>query len=236
MTAPEGISNPNITDLDLAEAALSGDEAAAAQIRSPEQSGRIEAALRNRGASPTEASDIAADLWADCFDTRDGRSPLLEKYSGKGALSAFLTRAALNRLIDYKRRQKFRGQLPSAGSEPDGGDGFDRLPDSSGDAEFGEDQLVALLREALLAAFAKVDPEKLVILKLVNVHGLDQGAVAKMWGWSQSKVSRTIGSVINDIREQTIGEMRRIDPWLELKWEDFIHLCAESSGLFADAA
>ena len=235
MSAEIGGGLGQVSELELAEAALAGDESAAAAIRSPQVNAHLESALRNRGASDTEARDLVADLWADCFDEREGRRPLLEKYTGKGPLAAFLTRTALNRLIDYKRRQKFRGQLPGTGngdSEP-AGDAFDRLPDEDAPAADREDQLVGMLRDALLAAFGKIDPEKLAILKLVNVHRLDQSLVGQMWGWSQSKVSRTISSVMEEVRDATLAELHRIDPWLDLRWGDFISLCGESIDLFA---
>jgi RNA polymerase sigma factor (sigma-70 family) len=220
-------------DLERVEAALGGDEAAAAEIRSGQANAQIEAILRNRGASPTEAADLTADLWADCFGERGGRRPLLEKFTGKGPLGAFLTRTALNRLIDFKRRQKFRGQLPGSDDADAAGDAFDRLPGEQAEDD-SEDRLVGMLREALMKAFANIDPEKLAIMKLVNVHGLEQGQVAKMWGWSQSKVSRNISAVMDSIRDDTMAELKRMDPWLELHWEDFIALCKDSTSLFGD--
>ncbi|MED5585220.1 MAG: sigma-70 family RNA polymerase sigma factor [Verrucomicrobiota bacterium] len=225
--APEG----KLEEFALIEAALAGDEAAASTIRCPENNARLEAILRNRGASDTEARDIIADLWTDCFDSREGRRPLLEKFSGKGTLNAFLTRTALNRLIDYKRRQKFRGELPGSRDEQRPGDAFDALPgeEATGDSE---DRLVGLLRDAMLAAFSRIDPEKLVVLKLVKIHGIDQELAGKMWNWSQSKVSRNLSAVMEEIRAATVSELKRIDPWLELRWEDFVGLCKQSSDLF----
>ena len=225
-----------VSEFELAEAALAGDETAAAAIRTPQTNAHLEAVLRNRGASDTEARDLVADLWADCFDAREGCRALLEKYNGKGPLPAFLTRTALNRLIDFKRRQKFRGSLPGSGhADETPGDPFDRLPCDDEPSRDREDQLIGLLRDALLAAFARIHPEKLAILKLVNVHRLDQTLVGKMWGWSQSKVSRTLTAVIAEVRDSTMEELKRIDPWLELRWEDFISLCGESIDLFAAA-
>ena len=229
MEQPTDSSEAKLKDFALIEAALAGDEVAAATIRCPETNARLEAVLRNRGA-------ITADLWTDCFDSRAGHRPLLEKFSGKGSLNAFLTRTALNRLIDYKRRQRFRGELSGrttrmSREDTEIGDPFDSLPgeDSPGDSE---DRLVGLLRDAMLAAFSRIDPEKLVVLKLVKVHGLDQELAGRMWNWSQSKVSRNISAVMEEIRAATISELKRIDPWLELRWEDFVGLCKQSSDLF----
>lgn len=231
MDTPNEPSEEKPEDFALIEAALAGDEIAASTIRCPENNARLEAILRNRGASDTEAKDIIADLWTDCFDSREGRRPLLEKFSGKGSLNAFLTRTALNRLIDYKRRLKFRGELPSNRDEDRPGDAFDSLPGEERNDD-SEDRLVGLLRDAMLASFSMIDPEKLVMLKLVKIHGIDQELAGKMWNCSQSKVSRNISAAMEEIRVTTISELKRIDPWLELRWEDFVGLCKQSSDLF----
>ena len=218
-------------ELALIEAALAGDESAAASIRTAERTSRLESILQRRGASATEARDLVADMWADCFNTSHQRGSLLDRYSGKGNLDAFLTRTSLNRLIDYKRRLRFRGDLPRLDHEDEeAGDGFDRLP--AEDESETEDALVHILRDALLTAFTKADPEKLVILRLVNVHGVDQTTVGQMWGWSQSKISRAITVLMDDIRSETLAELQRRDPWLELQWQDFVELCRESNELF----
>lgn len=230
-------SNPpasHADDVELVELAIAGDEDAACRISTAERTGYLEAILKRRGASATEARDLIGDLWADCFDTSGKSGSLLDRYTGKGPLEGFLTRTALNRLIDLKRRQRFQGSLPQqlSNESRQPADAFDSLPGDSGTAE-NDDALVALLREALMKAFAQCDPEKLVILRLVNMHGLDQATVGHMWGWSQSKISRAISTLMDDIREHTIAEIRRQDPWLELKWEDFIDLCRGCNDLFS---
>ncbi len=216
------------------EAALSGDEEAACAIRKPETTKKLEQILVGRGATPTEAVDIVADVWSDCFDSHGGRRPLLAQYHGKGNLEAFLSRVALNRLIDFKRRQRFRGQLPGKYGRADvrgGGDPFDQLPGESGVTP-GEDRLIDLLRQALLTSFSHCDPEELLILKLVGFAGVGQERVARIWGWSQSKVSRNLSATIESVRAETLRHVRRADPWLELEWDDFINLCKNSSDFF----
>jgi RNA polymerase sigma factor (sigma-70 family) len=240
-TAPP--SNPALSkggderadELQLVEAALSGDESAAAEIRSQERNNYLETILRRRGASPTEAQDIVADVWADCFDSNKNRGSLLERYNGKGPLEGFLTRTALNRLIDYKRRGKFRGELPQQATRETGqpADAFDSLPGGDEDGLAPDDALVKLLRDALVHAFAHCDPEKLAILRLVNVYGIDQATVGRMWGWSQSKISRALSALMEEVRDATLAEVHRADPWLELHWEDFIALCRQSNDIFA---
>lgn len=221
-------------DSDLVAAALQGDASACAQINSNETTRWLHAVLIKRGASATEATDLTADLLADCFGAKEGKPPLLEKYNGKGKLRAFLTRAAINRLIDLKRHQKFEGQLPEHHRESGPTDEFDMLAgeDSS---EPEEDHLVDLLRDSLLHAFSQCDPLHLVLMRLVVIHGVRQDLVGALFDWSQSKVSRAISSVMQTIKEETMAEIKRADPWLELEWEDFLSLCRSSTHFLVGA-
>ncbi len=203
-----------------------------------ELTGQLRAILIRRGATPTEADDVVADLLADCFGPEGGRSTLLDRFSGRGSLKAFLTRTALNRLIDHKRRLRFRGELPvPAGDDgrDSGADPFDRVAGINLH-EPGEDLLVDLLRTAILNTFASCDPEELLMLRMVAIHRVPQAAVARMFSCSQSRISRTLTALTTQIRRDTLAEVQRIDPWLELEWEDFLSLCEGSIDLFARAA
>jgi RNA polymerase sigma factor (sigma-70 family) len=212
-------------DQELVGRAMSGDEAAAGEIRSPERTAQLERILVSRGGSVSEAKDVVADLWADCFGSSGGVA-LLAKFNGKGSLEAFLTRVAVNRLIDFKRHQRFQ-TAPPGGEE---GDGMDDLPAAGREyEELGEDGLVEVLRGALARAFESSDPETLVMLQLVGVHGINQQRIAEAWGWSQSKVSRQLGSLTSQLRSKTLEEVKRLDPWLEIQWDDFIVLCRSCS-------
>jgi RNA polymerase sigma factor (sigma-70 family) len=221
-------------DCDLVAAALQGDAAACAQIASADTTRWLHAVLVKRGASPTEAADITADLLSDCFGAKEGKPPLLEKYNGMGKLRAFLTRAAINRLIDLKRHQKFHGQLPTKNLDSPPTDEFDLLAGEDS-AEPEQDQLVDLIRDSLVHAFTKCDPLHLVLMRLVVVHGVRQDTVGKLFGWSQSKVSRSISSVMETIRDETMAEIKRADPWLEIEWDDFLSLCRSSTGFLTGA-
>ncbi|BDS06409.1 hypothetical protein NT6N_14490 [Oceaniferula spumae] len=225
----------HINDSNLVTAALSGDAAACAQIGSKDTISWLEAVLVKRGASRSEASDITADLIADCFGGKTGKPPLLEKYNGKGKLRAFLTRAAINRLIDYKRHAKFQGQLPNRNLDSAPTDEFDLLAGDDHASQPDEDQLVNLLRDALVHSFSKCDPLYLLLMRLVVVHGVRQDTVGTLFGWSQSKVSRAITSVMVTIKEETMAEIKAADPWLELEWEDFLSLCRSSTGFLVGA-
>ena len=70
-------------DYELVAAALQGDADACSQISNSETTHWLHAVLMKRGASDTEATDLTADLIADCFGAKEGKPPLLEKYNGK---------------------------------------------------------------------------------------------------------------------------------------------------------
>ena len=107
-------------------------------------------------------------------------------------------------------------------------DEFDLLEGDSAGAE-ADDYLVGLLRDALMHAFARCNPRDLMLMRLVTIHGVRQEDVAAKFGWSQSKVSRAINGVMEQIRTLTLEELRRADPWLELEWDDFLALCRSST-------
>src|SRR5438270_6477411 len=94
-------------DLLFVKRVLEGDEGAACVLQG-RYDARVKGALCKRGASGTEAEDLLADLWADCFGSSGKR--LLLQYAGRCALSSWLITVATNRLIDFKRRQAFRGE------------------------------------------------------------------------------------------------------------------------------
>lgn len=218
----------------LAEMALEGDAAAIgalmAMLRSPE----LAAALRSRGASATEADDILGDLAGDCFGgerSKGGLHRLLGRYNGTCPLPAFLRHVALNRLISLKRKQAGRRELvPDADDERDPLDLA--VPLTGGGVLVGDDSLIPLLRCALLGAIARVDPEKLVVVRLIESYGVPQKRVGELWGWHESKISRAKSDLLDEMRTAIMEEVRKVDPWLHLEWEDFIALCGESADLF----
>ncbi len=218
----------NEQDLALVRDALAGDTDACAQIGGDEMCGWIQGVLVKRGATPTEARDLTADVFGDCFGRGGNKSPLLQAYNGGGPLRAFLSRAALNRLIDLKRRQRFQGNLPSRGFDDAPTDEFDLL---EGDSDLADDDnLVNLLRDALIHAFGQCNARDLMLMRLVSIHGVRQESIAHSLGWSQSKVSRAIAGVMEEIRAKTMEELNKADPWLDLDWADFLGLCRNSTG------
>jgi RNA polymerase sigma factor (sigma-70 family) len=217
-TKDRGISDRS-PDLLFVKQVLDGNESAAGALR-VRYSAQLKATLCKRGASSTEAEDLLADLWGDCFGSSG--EPLLLRYEGRCALSSWLITVATNRLIDYKRREALRRELPreksaaSQTSEPERGGSFA--------AHQPDNLLVGLLRQAVLNAFAAAPPEMLLMLKLVHIHEVTQREIGQMWGWHESKVSRALESACTKIRTTVLAELHRADAWLTLEWGDFVEL------------
>src|SRR5437764_12211078 len=214
-------------DLAFVQQVLAGQPAAATELRS-RYNGKLVGVLRARGANQTEAEDLVADLWADCFAPRGNREPLLSKYQGRCALESWLLTVATNRLVDLKRRQSFRVDVAPSPDSPE--DFFDRRPQP--EKATSEKPLLNLLREAIQRAFARQDEDAVLMLKLVHVHQLSQREVSRMWGCDESKVSRTLDTTRQSVAKIILLELKKVDPWLELRWEDFVEFCASSSNVF----
>ena len=214
-------------DLAFVQRVLAAEPSAAAELRSRYQ-GKLVGVLRSRGANQTEAEDLVADLWTDCFAPRGNRQVLLTKYQGRCALESWLLTVATNRLVDLKRRQSFRVDVPSTPDSPE--DFFERR--AHPEKPTSEKPLLNLLRAAIQCAFAKQNEDAILMLKLVHLHQLTQRELSRMWGWHESKVSRTLDVTRQNVAKIILAELKKVDPWLELRWEDFVELCAGSSDVF----
>ena len=176
--------------------------------------------LLSRGASPTEANDLLADLWADCVPGGDDRPSLLEKFNGKCKLLGWMSTVATRRWIDFKRRQS---RTVSHGDSEEGGDW--PVQDSGHTDAAGEDALIEILRHSLQHAFGLCSSEGLVLLRLRYVHKLSQRELAQMLRWHESKISRLLTETMQEIESATLAEAKRRDPWISMNWEDFLDLC-----------
>ena len=214
-------------DLAFAARVLASDAGAAAELRARYE-GKLVAVLCSRGASRTEAEDLVADLWSDCFSTNADARPLLSKYQGRSSLESWLITVAMHRLVDLKRRQSFRVHVPDSPNSAE--DFLERTPQPT--ATLREEPLLTLLQQAIGQAFSSVDPEDVLMLKLVHLYALTQREIGRMWGWHESKVSRTLETARSKIAQRILAEAKRSDPWLELRWEDFVELCERSPDIF----
>ena len=215
-------------DLKFAQSVLNLNNTAAADLRQ-RYHGRIVSVLCSRGATNTEAEDLAADLWSDCFQARPDRPALLSKYQGRCALESWLMTVATNRLVDLKRRQSFRVDVSTSAQSST--DFFEQR--AQPEAPSTEESLLKLLRIAIRHAFANQESESVLMLKLIHLYQLTQREIARMWGWHESKVSRALELARQHISRDILADLKRMDPLLELRWEDFLELCSGSvDGLF----
>lgn len=199
----------------LMRKAQQGDAEALAGLRDELQPALL-GILLSRGAGRSEAEEILADLWSDCVPGTGEGAPLLAKFNGNASPLGWLARVAINRSIDRKRRRaKFDSEM-----EID----FDEMPGCPTVLE--DNQLHALLRESLKAAFASCPREAVLMLRLVYLHGLTQREVGRMAGWTESKTSRTLSQTMKQIEQLTLKYLKEKSPLLELTWEDLVALCA----------
>ena len=174
--------------------------------------------LSSYGASKDEIDEILAQLWGDCLT---GARPLFHVFNGKSALKSWLTAISVNRWISLKRREAQHARAmqhlayDAESSQPPGRPGSSQ-PDSS---------VIEILGPALRRAFAACDVEELILLQLVHVHGVTQREIASLWKWHESRVSRHIKRAEAKIAELTVQTVKETDPYLELRWNDFVELC-----------
>jgi DNA-directed RNA polymerase specialized sigma24 family protein len=86
------------------------------------------------------------------------------------------------------------------------------------------------MHSSLIRAWRNCAPDFRVMLQLIHVERLKQRDVAKVWGWSESKVSRALDAAMSQIREDTLRGISDFDLGEVLVWQDFIdlgNLCRE---------
>ena len=213
----------------LVQQCQQGDPGAVAELRERHHHS-LENILVARGASPGEAEEVLAEIWAKCVPGGEENPSLLEKFSGNCRLLSWLARVVTNRWLDRKRQEKFRGEPPITPDVGSRTEFFYRVPATPQDEPDGA--IVALLRDSLRAAFALCTPEALVLLRLVYLHDVSQREVMRMLGWSESKVSRTLSRAMDDIRTATLQQLKQREPLLNLTWQDFQDLCDTEQSSF----
>jgi RNA polymerase sigma factor (sigma-70 family) len=217
---PDDILFP--ADFDLAQRCLEGGAGA---IREFQETYRpvLMAYLRSAGATLGEAEEVTEWLWADCLHERAGQRPRLANYAGQAALKSWLYPVALNHLIGRKRQQNYWSEILQEGLDAE------RLEAVVGPEGSAEAPLMALMREAVEAGFQACAPEEFVILQLARMDGLQLGELATMFNCSKSKIDRDLEQAEKTVAEATLSYIRQADPWLELKWKDFVELCRVAS-------
>jgi RNA polymerase sigma factor (sigma-70 family) len=177
--------------------------------------------------SREKAREIVADVIADCCGAtkgvRSGKS-LLENYHGRCPLPNWLAGVAVSRLKNWWKSGQYRYEV--AGYEEE--NLTEHNPPSAEDTE-----TVALLADALQAAFHRLEAKRWVILRLIFLHGVQRDRVAAMLRCHPSTITRELASILEQVKKQTLGALRDLDPYLELTWPDFLALCQNHPKIFA---
>ncbi|MBV8273784.1 MAG: hypothetical protein JO170_00795 [Verrucomicrobia bacterium] len=225
----DAASVPFSKDLQIAHAALSGDEEKArlfVQEYLPDLESYLVSRCRHHDAKSIEkAREIAADVISDCFGAKirpRGEDVLLKLYHGRAPLKIWLRHVAYSRLKswwpspDGKTVSLEPIQEPLAGrAEP-----FVRDPEA-----------VEILRIALENAFRQIEPYQLLFLRLVYIHSVRRDQLAQIWGCHPAKIGRDIAAAGERIRNLTLEYMKLIHPSVDVEWSDLQAICEEYSGL-----
>ena len=220
---------PHPDDFHLAQECLDEKSSALEHLQETHREPLL-AFLQGSGALPHEAREIVTELWSDCIASQTGAVPKLARYNGACALRTFLNTIALNTLLTRRRREKRWNQLASARVADEESDAvvnaFAARSDGAGPVEA---PLLEIMRDAIQAAFMACPAENFVLLQLAHTDDLYVTELAKMFGSTKSTVSRDVQRAGEEIAEATMQYIKATDPWLELKWEDFIELCGSAS-------
>ena len=207
---------PVLADVDLVQQCLEGSEEAINELKKS-LTPFLTKVLASYGASKDEIDDILAQLWGDCLT---GSRPLFHVFNGKSALKSWLTAISVNRWISLKRREAQHARavqhlaIDAESSQQNGKS-----------ASQADTAIIEILGPALRRAFAACDVEELILLQLVHVYGVTQREIASLWKWHESRVSRHIKRAEEKIAELTLQAVKETDPYLELRWNDFVELC-----------
>lgn len=177
-----------------------------------------------KGASSGVAHDVVADFVAECFGAKNSslREPRLKAYSGKAALRSWLVRSVLNYWMDTVRRKKKQVDLPSKPGSYNESLDFDDLPAEP--LHENDESLTELLRQAISKGFASLDPDQLLMIRLLYFHQIRQVELSRMWNTDQGQISKILTEIRAKIRENTLAEIKRIEPNLDVHWEDIYEL------------
>lgn len=208
--------------------ALAGEEWAANQIREVAESVAkiVENEWRRDSSTATKAREITFDLLAEGFGANkhgaSGRR-LLELYSGRAPFQNWFLVCVRSRVSNWRR------SLPARLSNPllEEQEFSNTDQDSENMAESKVDEtLLDIVRLALEEAFGTLSEEQTVLVRLVYLHGISKERLADLWDIHPSNVGRKIATALQQVRAQTLLNMKILDPFLDLEWKDCLALCA----------
>jgi RNA polymerase sigma factor (sigma-70 family) len=160
---------------------------------------RLRGLARKRGASATEADDLAHQLPAELAQAPTNRETRtrLGRYDGSSSLLSWLTVICLRRLVDLRRARAVR---PAAvGAVPDRA-ALGRRADPSRRAAEAEE--VKRFRTLLASAWGELSRQESLALLWKHRDGLRQTQIAALLGVGPPRVSRIVKRAIDKLRER----------------------------------
>lgn len=169
-----------LSDIELANGAVSGDETAFAEIVR-RYSPRVFRFASRFFRQPELVEEAAQEVFLKAFTQ-------LENYEGRGSLEGWLTRITTNTCLNLLRSARRR---PEAALEPLSDDEGDWLENQlAGQAaenfQSEEDKLIAA--DLVDRVFGTLKPDDQLVLMLVDGEDLSVKEAAELTGWSESKV------------------------------------------------
>jgi RNA polymerase sigma factor (sigma-70 family) len=223
----------NQDDLRIAQAALSGDPAAVNSVLA-ELPYTLAVLLSKCSDSDSEekAREIIEDLPGDLMAgvERDGKTvKLLEMYQGRASLRSWITVVALSRLKSWWRGPSYRKRERGIEPHQDQLTSSDDRGNSPDGEAYDDSDVLALLTDALTDSLRSLVPRESVCLRLVYLHNVEQQRLARMFGCHAATISRDLDQTKASIKRRLLWNLKLLDPFLEITWDDCVRLCASES-------
>ncbi len=174
--------------------------------------------LMRAGAPQPEAQETVEMLWCDLLTPTRSGSIRLGRYNGTCALLTWLNTVALHSFYSRKRVDN-RRESRFTSSEHAG------YVDAAAAVADHDPSLIALMRESIEWAFENCPAQDYVLLQLEYLQDLEREELGRLFGYSKATVCRRLEDARFAIARRTMTRLRERDPWLELRWEDFLDLC-----------
>lgn len=182
--------------------------------------------LQNLGASREEAESFAAEILSDCLVGTLQRPPLINQYEGRSSLATWLISVARNRYFDCMRAPQKPPSMASSLQD------MATCDEPTTMANYSDESLFHMLRSALSSAFQSLSATDAVILQLVHGHNVDQRLLARVLGWSDTKMSRHLASLRTSLKSQVYSSLCNWGLGESPRWQDWVEVCARMAEPF----
>ena len=226
-------------DLTIARLALQGDSAAIATVLAelPYSLGVLLSKCTDSD-SEEKAREIIENLPGDLIAgvNREGMTvKLLEMYQGRASLRSWITVVALSRLKSWWRSPEYTKRRSKQTTESGDDLSTSGSNEQRGDDVYDNSDVVGLLGDALTDSLQKLSPRESICLRLVYLHGVEQRRLARMFGCHAATISRDLEQTKASIKRGVLWDLKLLDPFLDITWEDCAKLCASESISIFDA-